>query len=861
MTNISSCQVSAMRAIVFSIRQVLNKPLPVVSMQCWPLLLALVLLTGCDRRPASNPASGRRIESPPAVLSAQTEATDVRQPLARGAAPRAKFVPDAACRDCHEALYESYQDVGMSQSFSRFDEATAIESFDTDGDKNHFFHEASRRHYELSVADGVMFVTRYRLRQDGTRFARRHQRVDYVIGSGNHVRGYFYRNHVGEMFELPVVWYAQESRWGMAPGYNHAEHEGFDRPVTRQCMFCHNAYPALERGADAFGSVHLFPEHLPHGIGCQRCHGPGSEHVRLASESALDEAVVASIVNPAHLSTELAEDVCLQCHLQPMSRRTSIVQRFGHPDYAFRPGEPLHEYLVHLELDEDTAKTDRFDINHHPYRLRQSACYQGSGGELSCTKCHDPHAKVAVADRVSYYRERCFSCHGASACLDQPRGRAPDADCVSCHMPTRRTEDVVHVTMTDHKITRPSGLNNPTAVLAEASLSLDLPTRPYDRARPWLNDASLNDASLNDAALQIYGRVAAARDGSPAAAVALQANLRQQHPATIEPWLQLGQSQVEAGMVTEAVVTLRDVLVRDPENALAHVNLGTALIVLRDYEQAAQHLRSATSLTPTRAEAWFNLGLALAKLDQSDAARAAYHRALQLRPTYAKCRFNLGNLLAREGKFHEARQHFERAIALDPDYTDAYRNLSAAHRAQGAWKEAIVALEDGLISLPQDPMILRDAAIAYLGADDRALRDTKRALVLSEDFVKYAPAKPQPALLLALALVANGQAQEGFQQAKRATKIGADERDGGLVMMMAIWQMDADRREAVKKLTVQVLAGLADQPTGKIRGLIKQLTQERFGETTERPENTELEKGTSAHQSSKRSPPPIPWPA
>ncbi len=56
------------------------------------------------------------------------------------------------------------------------------------------------------------------------------------------------------------------------------------RRVRRECLFCHNAYPAearIERPLrrDPF----LSGTRLPEGIGCQRCHGPGAAHVELVT--------------------------------------------------------------------------------------------------------------------------------------------------------------------------------------------------------------------------------------------------------------------------------------------------------------------------------------------------------------------------------------------------------------------------------------------------------------------------------------------------------------------------------------------------------------------------------------------------
>jgi hypothetical protein len=43
-------------------------------------------------------------------------------------------------------------------------------------------------------------------------------------------------------------------------------------------------------------------------VGCERCHGPGSEHVRQPN--------AATIVNPAKLDFVRANDTCIQCHPQ-----------------------------------------------------------------------------------------------------------------------------------------------------------------------------------------------------------------------------------------------------------------------------------------------------------------------------------------------------------------------------------------------------------------------------------------------------------------------------------------------------------------------------------------------------------------
>lgn len=168
----------------------------------------------------------------------------------------ATYVPDQLCADCHQEIYDSYQQVAMAKSFYDFDSKHLIESFDD----NHFYHELSDNHYEMNVVDGSFELTRYKIRPDGSKAHSFKQNADYVVGSGNHVRTYLYRNEVGEMFQLPIVWYSQKKKWGMAPGYDRADHPDFSRPITRHCMFCHNAYPEFEAGTDSFGMPNRFPK-------------------------------------------------------------------------------------------------------------------------------------------------------------------------------------------------------------------------------------------------------------------------------------------------------------------------------------------------------------------------------------------------------------------------------------------------------------------------------------------------------------------------------------------------------------------------------------------------------------------------
>ena len=89
------------------------------------------------------------------------------------------------------------------------------------------------------------------------------------------------------------------------------------------------------------------------------------------------------------------------------------------------------------------------------YRLRQSQCFLKSAEKLRCTTCHDPHNIPRGAVATAHYNRVCETCHAA---IVQPGAASgphrAGANCIECHIPKRRTDDVAHAVMTDHFIQR-----------------------------------------------------------------------------------------------------------------------------------------------------------------------------------------------------------------------------------------------------------------------------------------------------------------------------------------------------------------------------------------------------------------------
>jgi predicted CXXCH cytochrome family protein len=579
-------------------------------------------------------------------------------PVSAGAAPG--FVDDSACASCHRAIAASYREKGMARAFRRPRPESDIEDFSAPP----LLHSASGQSFQMTRSGDRLFFRRWQTDAAGKPVNVFEAPVDWILGSGDHARTYLYQTAAGEIFQLPLAWYSQEKSWGMAPGFDRADHDGVLRRVRRECVFCHTSYPDVPAGADAYGAPQVFPTHLPEGIGCQRCHGPGADHVWLAMGGiGMREEIRASIFNPGKQAAGRRDEVCMSCHLQP-SVALSGLRRFGRGDFSFRAGEPLADYLVQVDVDEaGRLPADRFEINHHPYRLRQSLCFVKSGGALSCLTCHDPHRRIPAEERAAHFRAACLTCHRPHS-SSEPAQAAERSDCVSCHMPKRRTQDVVHAVMTDHLIRRQPGGPELLAPLAEGE--------------PALTGVRLLDSHVPGGALgEVYRAATVVRAvRSPEAVAYLEKTLAVAKPPEIEPWLDLAQGQLGLRRFAEAERTLGEILKNHPGHPLALEWLALARAGQGKIDDSILLLQSIlTSPNAERAEAEFNLGLLLATRGRLQEAEPHLQRALEARPNLAAAWFHLGEVRAGLGRPAEAAACYRRALELDLRMTSAYVSL------------------------------------------------------------------------------------------------------------------------------------------------------------------------------------------
>ncbi len=115
---------------------------------------------------------------------------------------------------------------------------------------------------------------------------------------------------------------------------------------------------------------------------------------------------------------------------------------------------------------------------------------------------------------------------------------------------------------------------------------------------------------------------------------------------------------------------------KNPNDSVAHMNLGAILLSRLDPQAAVTELRAAATLQPNRPEVRNMLGLGLAQLNRNAEAVGQFELALKARPDYASARFNLATAQAKLGRTDQAIENLRRVLAANPNDPYAKQRLS-----------------------------------------------------------------------------------------------------------------------------------------------------------------------------------------
>lgn len=499
-----------------------------------------------------------------------------------------------ACASCHAEIYKSYAKTVMARA-----SGPALEGLMT----GEFGDKESGVRYRVFQRDGHAWMSYEREKGSGVRGERE---LLYFIGSNKKGRSYLFEEQ-GFWFETPINWYAQEGKWEMTPAYAEAREIPMNLPSFSSCLNCHTS--GLQKKLPGTRNEYAGEPFAHAGITCERCHGVGDGHLEGKG----------SIVNPAKLTAERRDSICMECHFEG----TVSVTQAGKHLSQFQPGERLADYIHYFVLrgkePEKAEALSQFEA------LSLSACQRKSGDKMWCGSCHDPHQEPSADEKVAYYRGKCLSCHGEAFAA---KHHADKPDCVHCHMPELPSKDVAHTQTTDHRILKHSGEQ---AVKAAGNERLE--------AFPE------SEASLMNA-----------RDFGLA-------------------WDTLAQRGVE-GASREAEEYLHKAEKDWPNDATLLSALGFVEQQRGHRKEAEEYFERALKVRPQANTAAADLGILEAQSGKVERAVELWEGAFERAPYRSAIGLDLAMVFCAEGHKQEARRYVLRVLEFNPDYGKAKELLA-----------------------------------------------------------------------------------------------------------------------------------------------------------------------------------------
>jgi predicted CXXCH cytochrome family protein len=328
----------------------------------------------------------------------------------------AHYVGSAACRSCHTAIFDRWSRTLMANVVR--DPKQHPDAIIPD----------------LSKPDPLLTFTK--------------SDIAFVYGSKWKQR---YFTKVGDdFFPLPAQWDVTHKMWRKYFVPNGADWwvpfypaDNAQRPTGPLCDGCHSVnYDIATKTVTEWN------------VGCERCHGPGSEHAKVKTRE--------TIVNPARLDYVHANDTCIQCHSQGQPLTNPINGKYYDWPVGFHMGSNLADFwkLEEHKLGE-TSFTHFPDGTAHKNRMQgndfvQSLMYNRG---VACFSCHDVHGTSNEALLRAPPGEMCLACHGTNtqngphtASIEEHTHHKPGStgsQCVACHMP-KIEQTIADVNVSSH---------------------------------------------------------------------------------------------------------------------------------------------------------------------------------------------------------------------------------------------------------------------------------------------------------------------------------------------------------------------------------------------------------------------------
>ncbi len=599
-------------------------------------------------------------------------ARDLREKrLGKDPVPRAVFVGGETCKDCHRVQYDKWLNSFHDKAMEPADNTTVI------GD----FNNAEFVHNGIAT----MFFKKQDLFFVNT-IGRDGRLKDFQI---THTFGvyplqqYLIPFEGGRLQCLTIAWDDVKKQWYALP--NHTDdHEDWlhwtrgGQNWNGMCAECHstNLKKGYDIKTDTFQTTWSQID-----VGCEACHGPGSEHLTWARTPEMGRGVVNNyelLVNTGDLASKDLVEICARCH----SRRASI-DDFSHGH------DNMMDYMIPSLLTENLYFSDG-QIQEEVYVYGSFMMSKMFSRGVNCSDCHDVHSQKLLKSGNTL----CLTCHRADT-YDTPghhfhkkiyEGKeSPGDDCIQCHMPQRVYMGIDERADHSIRIPRPDlseTYNTPNACNAAGCHG--------DKTISWTNKHM--DLWYGQKKRPHFGEVIArGRRGNPDALKRLVTLSKDPlFPSIVRASalsLLVSYPVKESFDALESALSDQAALVR--QTAISTINQlqfdkDAKLIFPLLYDPVrAVRIQAALGVTAQK-----NLALTPAQKKVLEKAIGEYISAMEYSADFPAGRYNLGLMYSALGETGKAIENYEQSIGIDNLFLPAKNNLAMLFNAQGRNEQA-----------------------------------------------------------------------------------------------------------------------------------------------------------------------------
>ncbi|UKT62958.1 cytochrome c3 family protein [Pedobacter mucosus] len=321
----------------------------------------------------------------------------------------------ATCVKCHSDISQNYSHSTHGLTSKPVVDEDLLKVFDSDSNSFSF-----NKHQKVKIekSDKGIFQVAY---NDGLKV--KAERFDIAFGSGEKAFTYGYWKGK-KLYELPLSYFSSINNWANSPGFpKNAVY--YNRLITSRCFECHGSYieKKLTQKSTFSTDEELEKGSVIYGIDCERCHGPGKEHVVFHMENP-EEKTAKFITLFKNLSRKQRMDACGVCHSG--NTLTSLKSVF-----KFKLGDDLASYYQQDFVGFGGGTPDVH--GNQTTLLTGSNCYMKSEN-MTCQSCHNTHE--SIKGNMAVYSQRCISCHKTTnhSKITLAKGSV-SINCIDCHMP------------------------------------------------------------------------------------------------------------------------------------------------------------------------------------------------------------------------------------------------------------------------------------------------------------------------------------------------------------------------------------------------------------------------------------------